>query len=88
MLVVIVWARSLSRPAPAVALGFVLGGGAGNLVDRVMRSTPGVVDWIDVGAWPVFNLADAAIVTGVTMLVLLPARVGGLREGRESSTHG
>lgn len=70
MVAVVVWARTLDRPSSALALGLVLGGGAGNLVDRVLRSTPGVVDWIDVGAWPVFNVADAAIVVGVGVLLL------------------
>lgn len=48
--------------APA-ALGAALGGAAGNLVDRVRRG--GVVDFIDLRFWPVFNLADVAIVAGV-----------------------
>ena len=47
---------------PAVALGVALGGAAGNVYDRVRRG--GVVDFIDLGFWPVFNLADVAIVTG------------------------
>lgn len=50
----------------AILLGLFLGGVAGNLVDRLFRS-PGpmrghVVDWIDVGGWPTFNLADSSLV--------------------------
>lgn len=57
------------------ALGLQLGGAAGNLVDR-LRSGGSVVDFIDVNFWPlhnwpVFNLADSAIVVGVMLLTLL-----------------
>jgi signal peptidase II len=45
-----------------VALGAALGGAAGNLLD--LRWRGGVVDFIELGGWPVFNLADAAIVVG------------------------
>jgi signal peptidase II len=55
----------------SVALGLVLGGAIGNLTDRVLRG-PGlhghVVDFIDVGPWPVFNAADSAIVIGAILL--------------------
>lgn len=64
----------------AVALGLVLGGALGNLVDRLFRY-PGVlrgwvIDFISVLApdgriWPVFNAADSAICTGGALLVLL-----------------
>jgi len=56
------------------ALGLQLGGAIGNLVDRLSRGS--VVDFIDLSfwplhEWPVFNLADASIVTGVALLALL-----------------
>jgi signal peptidase II len=64
----------------AVALGLVLGGALGNLTDRIFRS-PGigrghVVDWISLFAqdghvWPIFNLADSAIVCGAVLLAIL-----------------
>ena len=56
--------------------GTVAGGAAGNLVDRVFRADDGlfsgaVVDFIDVGWWPVFNIADMAIVIGVISIIVL-----------------
>ncbi|MGH9168932.1 MAG: signal peptidase II, partial [Acidimicrobiia bacterium] len=63
----------LATTTSAVGLGLVLGGAAGNLTDRLIRG-PGlageVVDFIDFQVWPVFNLADSAIVLGVAVLVL------------------
>ncbi|WP_287191053.1 signal peptidase II [Syntrophothermus sp.] len=50
-------------------LGLVSGGALGNLVDRLWHG--GVVDFIDLGFWPVFNLADSAIVVGTAWLALL-----------------
>jgi signal peptidase II len=46
-----------------VALGAALGGAASNLLDHALRGA--VVDYIDLRVWPVFNLADAAMVSGV-----------------------
>jgi signal peptidase II len=62
-----------------IALGLLLGGAAGNLMDRLFRS-PGalrgfVVDWIKLPYFPwSFNIADACIVTGVALLVLASLR--------------
>ena len=53
-----------SRSA-AIGVGAALGGAAGNLLD-VFRSGS-VVDFIDVGWWPVFNIADVAIIAGLTL---------------------
>jgi signal peptidase II len=48
-----------------LALGVALGGAASNLLDLILRGV--VVDYIDVRVWPVFNLGDAAIVSGVLL---------------------
>lgn len=48
--------------------GLLVGGAVGNLVDRLRIDS--VVDFIDVPAWPTFNLADVAITAGVVSLVL------------------
>jgi signal peptidase II len=50
------------------SLGFQLGGALGNLADRFRLGA--VVDFIDVRFWPVFNIADAALVGGVCLFVL------------------
>jgi signal peptidase II len=69
-------ARKLYSIGWAITLGLLLGGALGNLTDRIFRA-PGlfrgnVVDWIEVTRyWPVFNLADSAIVCGGILTVLL-----------------
>jgi signal peptidase II len=72
------YARKLRSLPWAVTLGLLLGGALGNLADRMLRS-PGVlrghvVDWIELPHWPVFNLADASIVCGGVLAVLLASR--------------
>ncbi|MBP1159207.1 signal peptidase II [Rhodococcus sp. PvR044] len=67
--------RTLRSPWWALGLGLVLGGALGNLIDRIFRA-PGplqghVVDFVSVGWWPVFNVADSAIVCGAILLVAL-----------------
>ena len=69
-------ARNLRSTGWAITLGLLLGGALGNLGDRIFRA-PGflrgnVVDWIELTRyWPVFNLADSAIVCGGILTVLL-----------------
>ena len=74
----ILWAAPrVTRGSTALALGLILGGALGNLTDRLLRGpalSGRVVDFIDLRVWPVFNLADSAIVVGAAILVL-----GGLR---------
>lgn len=71
---ILLWARHVEQRPWLVALGLVLGGGVGNVVDRVLRGHGGVVDFVDLHWWPVFNVADACIVTGVGLLLLLGAK--------------
>lgn len=54
--------------APPVVAGLVLGGAVANLVDRAVGGT--VVDFVDLGWWPSFNLADVWITVGVALLAL------------------
>ena len=68
--------RHATRPAMAITIGMVLGGAFGNLLDRAFRAGDGflgggVVDFVDLQWWPVFNLADSAIVVGAIGLFLL-----------------
>jgi signal peptidase II len=51
-----------------VGLALILGGALGNLVDRIARGY--VVDFIHVKGWPVFNVADIAVVAGVMLIAL------------------
>ncbi|WP_239004142.1 signal peptidase II [Nocardia panacis] len=82
-------ARRLRSVWWAVGLGMVLGGALGNLVDRFFRA-PGpmlghVVDFISVGWWPVFNVADSSVVCGAILLVALTVfgfEPDGTRTGR------
>ncbi|RZU31382.1 signal peptidase II [Blastococcus saxobsidens] len=83
VVVIVRTARRLFSTGWAVALGLVLGGALGNLVDRVFRHPGflrgGVVDFLSVFGpdgriWPVFNVADSAIVCGGILGVFLALR--------------
>jgi signal peptidase II len=88
-------ARNLRSAGWAITLGLLLGGAMGNLGDRLFRS-PGffrgyVVDWIGVVPhyYPIFNLADSAIVCGGILTVLLAMRgyhMDGTRGDRPPAT--
>ena len=76
--VIFYFGRKVKSLPWAVALGLVLGGIFGNLSDRIFR-TPGglqgeVVDWIQVPLWPVFNLADTAVVCAAILITILSAK--------------
>ena len=58
-------------------IGLLLGGAFGNLIDRVVAGR--VTDFLDVGPWPIFNIADSAVVVGITLLIANMV----LFEGRE-----
>jgi signal peptidase II len=70
--IVVVSMRPMRTPV-AVALGLILGGALGNLADRVAGGggfSGRVTDFIDLQVWPVFNLADTAIVIGAVLLAI------------------
>jgi signal peptidase II len=65
--VTLMWREAKSHPITAIAIGMVVGGAIGNIVDRVRLGY--VVDFIAVGTWPKFNLADSMITIGVLLLI-------------------
>jgi signal peptidase II len=63
----------VSSAAMGVGLGLILGGALGNLTDRIIHGSGvsgQVVDFVDFRVWPVFNMADSAIVVGAVVVVL------------------
>lgn len=66
------FARDPLRRGMWVAVGLLAGGALGNLVDRIVAGE--VTDYIEVGSWPPFNLADVAITCGVVLMVLIYLR--------------
>jgi signal peptidase II len=64
----VLFARNPSRPGMWIAVGLLVGGAVGNLIDRVRADA--VTDYIDLLSWPPFNLADVAITLGVIVLAL------------------
>lgn len=74
---VLLWRMARGTPGTDrfrhMALGLVAGGAAGNVVDRI-RSSNGVVDFLDVGVgalrWPTFNLADIGVTCGAVALAV------------------
>jgi signal peptidase II len=77
----VVLVRALQRtrdPLVLVALALILGGAIGNLIDRIARSPSflrgEVVDFVDVGRFPVFNVADSAITIGAVLLFIAALR--------------
>jgi signal peptidase II len=74
---IVIASFGVTRPLVAVGMGLVLGGALGNLTDRIIRGSGldgRVVDFIHITGWPVFNVADSAIVIGAGLILL-----GGLR---------
>jgi signal peptidase II len=75
-----IWKQKGSGKLFTVAMGAVLGGAAGNLLDRLLYGG-GVVDFIDVGftswRWPTFNVADIGITIGGILLIILSRKCPG-----------
>lgn len=65
-----------------IAGGLLLGGALGNLADRIRDGA--VIDFIDLPAWPTFNLADVAITAGVVLLLVTHREDGG--EGKPATS--
>lgn len=75
VVVLLLVARRLRSPYQLVLVGVVVGGALGNLLDRLFRASGGflsggVVDFIDLQWWPVFNVADACVVVGGILLAV------------------
>ncbi|HET9672861.1 MAG TPA: signal peptidase II [Actinomycetota bacterium] len=80
-LVIVVTAFRHSDRIVATGLGLVLGGALGNLTDRAIRAPDfggHVIDFVDLHLWPVFNVADSAVVIGALLVAWR-----GIRDGRE-----
>ncbi len=77
---IVFWLRRIPRKQKwfACALALELGGAVGNLIDRLLRTDGGVMDFIDIyygtWHWPAFNFADSAISVGAVMLLLSAVR--------------
>ncbi len=93
--VVIVWLlislRTTGGRLNTFGIGCVIGGAAGNLIDRAFRQEAwlrgGVVDFIDLQWFPIFNLADSAINIGAGALIL-NAILGARRAARDDAPSG
>ena len=84
--------RAVPNTLGAVAMGMILGGALGNLLDRAFREGDGflggaVVDFIDFQWFPVFNVADIGVVGGAMLLVLATA-LEGEPEDEAAPSHG
>lgn len=66
-LVIVLIVLASRGPIWAVSAGLVIGGAAGNMIDRI--GDRAVTDFISVGRWPSFNLADSAITVGAILLI-------------------
>jgi signal peptidase II len=74
VIAVLISLRSATTTPRRIASALIVGGALGNLVDRLLRGDRwfrgAVVDFIDLQWWPIFNIADAAIVVGAIMLAI------------------
>lgn len=80
---IVVRRRDAVPASAAIALALLLGGSAGNLIDRVRFGH--VTDFIDLRFWPVFNVADSAITVGIVVLACYFLFVEGRRSEQVAS---
>ncbi len=73
LFVVLIGLRA-NRGAPAIGFGLLIGGGVANVLDRLSATPHQVTDFIALGSFPVFNLADVAITLGFLTLVVATIR--------------
>ncbi len=69
-----------------IAIGILLGGAVGNLIDRLFKGE--VTDFVDVGRWPIFNIADASITVGIFLLIVVTSLVPNKDEAQSESEAG
>jgi signal peptidase II len=78
LIIIARYAARITSMAWAVVCGLVLGGILGNLTDRIFREPSflqgHVIDWIQIPNWPVFNIADSAIVIAAGLAIILTIR--------------
>jgi signal peptidase II len=90
---IIYFVRKVTNKGWAIGLGLLLGGVMGNLWDRITRP-PGlwrgeVVDWIQLPNWPIFNIADSAIIcAGVLLTILTMRNIQPFSDKFDSEKHG
>lgn len=83
VLIAVLAARGeLGAPLPA---GLIVGGALGNVADRAVGGS--VVDFLDVGRWPTFNMADVFLVTGIGLLLLTAAGRGNRPASKDGGTN-
>jgi signal peptidase II len=91
VLFVVITARRLGSRGWTLALGLLLGGSLGNLTDRMFRAPgPGrgqVVDFLQLPHYPIFNIADSAIVSAAVLIAVMAFRGVGIDGTRGSSDH-
>ncbi len=82
--VIVLLVRELAGRLENIAMGLVLGGAIGNLIDRIFRGDGlldgGVVDWIDFSFFPAFNVADSAITIGAGLAIITAFLLDGKKE--------
>ncbi len=69
--------------AVQISIGLIVGGALGNLIDRILLGY--VIDFIQVGWWPVFNVADSAISVGAILLVLTLVRLDAIHSSQSQA---